>query len=60
VKEYIGCPHAVWIPFLSGYGGISVALFPNNSVYYVFSDGGHFEWAKAAVESNNIRRYCII
>jgi len=58
VKKTIACSDPVWIPFMSGYGGISVVLLPNNSVYYVFSDGGHFEWANAAVESNNIRQYC--
>ena len=58
VQEYTGCSSPVWIPLMSGYGGISIVLMPNNSVYYVFSDGGHFEWANAAVESNNMRRYC--
>jgi hypothetical protein len=58
VQEYTGCSDSVWIPLMSGYGGISIVLMPNNSVYYVFSDGGHFEWAKAAVESNNIHKYC--
>jgi hypothetical protein len=58
VKEYTGCSDPAWIPFMSGYGGISLLLLPNNSVYYVFSDGGHFEWAGAAVESNKIRKFC--
>jgi len=58
VKEYTGCSDPAWIPFMSGYGGISVVLLPNNSIYYVFSDGGHFEWAGAAVESNKIRKFC--
>jgi len=58
VKENTGCSKSVWIPFMSGYGGISVVLLPNNSIYYVFSDGGHFEWAGAVDESNNIRKFC--
>ena len=49
------CEEAVWIPFMSGYGGISVALMPNQSVFYVFSDHGRFEWLKAAMASNRIR-----
>jgi hypothetical protein len=43
---------------MSGYGGITVALMPNGTVYYVFSDGGHFAWASAAAETNKINNYC--
>jgi hypothetical protein len=52
------CVDPVWIPLMSGYGGISIALLPNRSVFYVFSDRGRFEWLKAAVESNKILKYC--
>jgi len=52
------CREPVWIPFMSGYGGISVALLPNRSVYYVFSDHGQFKWLPAAVESNKIKSIC--
>lgn len=52
------CPDPVWIPFMSGYGGISVVLMPNDSVYYVFSDGGHFKWAQAAVQSHKLKSFC--
>ncbi|RKZ02789.1 hypothetical protein DRQ25_18315, partial [Candidatus Fermentibacteria bacterium] len=52
------CDRPVWIPFMSGYGGISIAILPNQSLFYVFSDKGRFEWLKAAVESNQIRNYC--
>jgi hypothetical protein len=58
VKEYLACSQPVWVPFMSGYGGISIAMLPNNTVYYVFSDGGHWAWVKAAAESNKIKRYC--
>ena len=33
-----------WIPFMSGYGGITVAMLPNNTVYYYFSDNDEFVW----------------
>jgi hypothetical protein len=33
-----------WVPFMSGYGGITVALLPNGVVYYVISDNGDFDW----------------
>jgi hypothetical protein len=52
------CAGDVWLPFMSGYGGISVVLMPNNSVYYVFSDGAHFKWADAAAESNQLKPFC--
>ena len=52
------CNEPLWIPFMSGYGGISIAILPNQSLFYVFSDKGRFEWLKAAIESNQIRNYC--
>ena len=52
------CPGPVWIPFMSGYGGISIVLMPNQSVYYVFSDGAHFKWAEAATESHQLKTFC--
>jgi CubicO group peptidase (beta-lactamase class C family) len=52
------CDSSLWIPFMSGYGGISVALLPNGSVYYVFSDGAHFKWSDAAIESHRIKPFC--
>lgn len=58
VREHVACEKDTWVPFMSGYGGISVALIPNGTVYYVFSDGGNFAWAGVAVESNKINNYC--
>ncbi len=54
----LGCSHEVWVPFMSGFGGIVVALFPNGLVYYYFSDGGDFRWAQAAREANRLRPFC--
>jgi len=56
--DYLKCSKETWIPFMSGYGGISVVLMPNNSVYYYFSDGDVYAWGKAAAESNRIRKFC--
>jgi hypothetical protein len=58
IAGYIGCADPVWVPFMSGYGGISVVLFPNDTVYYYFSDGYTQRWREAAVESNKIRNMC--
>ena len=54
----LGCHDPTWIPFLSGYGGITVALIPNGMNYYYFRDGGVFSWARAVAEANRIRPFC--
>lgn len=55
---WIACEKETWIPFMAGFGGNIVALMPNGSVYYYFSDGNRFKWAAAAKESNKILNYC--
>ncbi|WP_198165911.1 hypothetical protein [Agromyces laixinhei] len=42
------------VPFMSGFGGITVALMPNGSSYYVFSDNNEFAWSSAVVQSNKL------
>ncbi len=42
------------VPFMSGFGGISVVLMPNGSSYYVFSDNNEFAWSGAVVQSNKL------
>ncbi|MFF2276176.1 hypothetical protein [Agromyces sp. NPDC058126] len=42
------------VPFMSGFGGISVVLMPNGSSYYVFSDNNEFAWSNAVVQSNKL------
>lgn len=56
--DYLKCTKETWIPFMSGFGGITVALMPNNTIYYYFSDGDVFAWGRAAAESNRIRKFC--
>lgn len=53
-----GCSASKWIPYMSGYGGISVVLFPNGMVYYQFSDNGQLTWSKTALELNKIAALC--
>ncbi|KUJ83722.1 hypothetical protein AWR36_007795 [Microbulbifer flavimaris] len=53
-----GCSGAQWIPFLSGYGGITVVLLPNDSVYYYFSDNDTYYWLEAVQEAHGIRSAC--
>lgn len=53
-----GCSGNQWLPFLSGYGGISVVLLPNDSVYYYFSDNDTYFWMEAVQEAHKIRSLC--
>lgn len=54
----LGCKAPAWIPFMSGFGGIVVALMPNGLTYYYFSDGGAYAWARAAAEADRIKPFC--
>ncbi len=54
----LNCAYPVWIPFLSGFGGVMVALMPNGVVYYFVSDGGDYRWARAARAANAIAPMC--
>jgi len=54
----LGCTAPTWIPLMSGYGGIIVAMLPNGLIYYYFSDSGVWAWARAAREADRIRPFC--
>jgi len=43
---------------MSGFGGITVLLLPNDMVYYYFSDNNTYVWLEAAVEAAKIRPIC--
>ena len=57
-QSYLGCKAPAWIPFMSGYGGIIVAMMPNGIAYYYVSDGGKYAWAKAAAEADKMSSFC--
>lgn len=54
----LGCSGDLWIPSMSGYGGLTVALLPNGHVYFYISDGRDFAWRRAAAASNAIAPFC--
>jgi hypothetical protein len=61
LRTKLGCAHDTWVPFMSGFGGISVVLFPNGVVYYNFSDDGKitsFDWGAVAPEVRKLGDYC--
>jgi hypothetical protein len=58
ISDLLGCKKETWVPFMSGYGGIVVALIPNGTIYYYFSDSNIHSAVDAMAESNKIRNYC--
>lgn len=61
VQPLLGCAHPTWVPFMSGYGGLSVVLFPNGSIYYNVADDGKlasFDWAKVTAEARKLGDFC--
>lgn len=52
------CADKIWQPFLSGYGGITVALLPNNMNFYQFTDGYSFNWRHVLKVLNSINPVC--
>jgi len=61
VKSVLGCVNPTWVPFMSGFGGISVVMFPNGVVYYNFADDGlnaTFDWSNPAKEANKLGNFC--
>ena len=58
VDDLPGCGDARFIPFMSGFGGISVVLMPNGVTYYYFSDNNDFSFRRAIGEAAKIRGYC--
>ncbi len=57
-QTYMGCKTPAWIPFMSGFGGIAVALLPNGMTYFYVSDSGVWRWATAAAETNRLKPFC--
>ena len=53
-----GCEADTWIPFMSGFGGVTVAFLPNRMTYYYFSDGYTYSWDSAVFAANKIRPFC--
>jgi hypothetical protein len=47
-----------WIPHMSGYSGITIALMPNGTTYYYSSDNREFTWFYAVKESNRLIPHC--
>lgn len=57
-QAWAGCSGESWIPHMSGFGGITIAVLPNGMTYYVFADSGLFQWSGAVAEANRMRSLC--
>lgn len=53
-----GCS-GLFVPYMSGFGGITIAMAPSGVVYYYFSDGYSVTWDRAFAEAEEIRSSCI-
>lgn len=58
VSSYLGCGEPAWVVVLSGFGGIIVAVMPNDTAYYYFSDGNVYRYLSAVRASHRIRPLC--
>jgi hypothetical protein len=58
VSTYLGCDAPVWVVVLSGFGGIILAVMPNDTAYYYFSDSNVYRYLAAVRESHRIRPMC--
>ncbi|MEE2878465.1 MAG: serine hydrolase, partial [Pseudomonadota bacterium] len=58
IQTYGDCVAPTRIPFMSGFGGLVAAMLPNGVGYYYVSDGGAFRWARAALETEHISKFC--
>ncbi len=58
VSDFLGCKKETWLPFMSGYGGISIVLLPDGREFYYVSDSGKFSWRSAIKELHKIKAIC--
>jgi hypothetical protein len=57
-SPWLDCGKPTWIAFMSGHGGITVAMFPNGAIYYFFTDSNLYGFREAAIEINKALNYC--
>ncbi|MCF6263871.1 MAG: hypothetical protein L3J24_09840 [Xanthomonadales bacterium] len=50
VSKSLGCKNPRWIPFMSGYGGITIALISPELMYYNYADDYQYRWLAVVKE----------
>lgn len=59
IGKAIGCEEPVWAAYMSGYGGVTLAVLPNRTAYYYVSDGEQYDaWNRAMRELHKLRPMC--
>ena len=61
LQKELGCDQPNWVPFMSGFGGILVVMFPNGAIWYSAADDGELasiNFAKPAVELAKLGSIC--
>lgn len=58
IDDLPGCDGPVFVPFMSGFGGVTIALLPNGVTYYYFSDGNEFRFRRAIYAAARLHPYC--
>ncbi len=61
VRRELGCENPTWVPFLSGFGGITVVMFPNDVAWYSVADDGliaSIDFARPAIEAAKFGTWC--
>lgn len=61
VAPVIGCQRPLWVPFMSGVGGISVVMYPDGSIYYSVNDSDTpavYDWSPSARVVNALHGLC--
>jgi Beta-lactamase len=53
-----GCDAPVFVPYMSGFGGVTIALLPDGVTYYYFSDGNEFRFRRAVYAAARLHPYC--
>jgi len=57
-RDVLGCSEDLWIPFMSGFGGITVAMMPNGIIYYYASDGYVHRWRSGIRAAHAVEAMC--
>ncbi len=58
IQQKLNCTKEKWLPFMSGYGGLSAVILPNEMGFYNISDGGKHAFLEALYELDKIRPLC--
>lgn len=61
LQKELGCEVPTWVPFMSGFGGILVVMFPNGAIWYSAADDGELpsiDFAKPAIELAQLGEIC--